>query len=138
MRQSYKTALLWVFLIVMFIALWKLFEQRGREAKTFNWSQFMTKVEAGEVKEVTVKDLDYFGHLRDGSDFVTTGPIDASATIAEKLREKGVNLTYQKPEQSSLWVTVPMCASARRLFQARPSPPPPPTNAPTIRQPLPH
>ncbi len=106
MRQSYKTALLWVFLIVMFIALWKLFEQRGREAKTFNWSQFMTKVESGEVKEVTVKDLDYFGHLRDGSDFVTTGPIDASATIAEKLREKGVNLTYQKPEQSSLWVTV--------------------------------
>jgi cell division protease FtsH len=106
LRQSYKTALLWVFLIVMFIALWKLFEQRGREAKTFNWSQFMTKVESGEVKEVTVKDLDYFGHLRDGSDFVTTGPIDASATIAEKLREKGVNLTYQKPEQSSLWVTV--------------------------------
>ncbi len=106
MRQSYKTALLWVFLIVMFIALWKLFEQRGREAKTYNWSQFMSKVESGEVKEVTVKDLDYFGHLRDGSDFVTTGPIDASATIAEKLREKGVNLTYQKPEQSSLWVTV--------------------------------
>ncbi len=26
LRQSYKTALLWVFLIVMFIALWKLFE----------------------------------------------------------------------------------------------------------------
>jgi cell division protease FtsH len=106
LRQSYKTALLWVFLLVMFIALWKLFEQRGREAKTFNWSQFMAKVEAGEVKEVTVKDLDYFGHLRDGSDFMTTGPIDASATIAEKLREKGVNLTYQKPEQNSLWVTV--------------------------------
>ena len=58
MRQSYKTALLWVFLIVMFVALWQLFQQRGREAKTYNWSQFMQKVEAGDVKDVVVKDLD--------------------------------------------------------------------------------
>ncbi|HTN52687.1 MAG TPA: ATP-dependent zinc metalloprotease FtsH [Anaeromyxobacter sp.] len=106
MRQSYKTALLWVFLLVMFIALWKLFDARHQEAKSLNWSQFMSKVEAGEVKSVTVKDLDYFGRLRDDTDFVTTGPIDASATIAEKLREKGVTLTYQKPDQNSLWVTV--------------------------------
>ncbi|HSD18792.1 MAG TPA: ATP-dependent zinc metalloprotease FtsH [Anaeromyxobacter sp.] len=106
MRQSYKTALLWVFLIVMFLALWQLFQQRGAQAKTYNWSQFMQKVEAGEVKEVRIKDLDYYGHLRDGSEFATTGPIDASATIAEKLRQQGVNLSFEKPEQSSLWVTV--------------------------------
>ena len=106
MRQSHKTALLWVFLIVMFIALWQLFQQRGREAKTLNWTQFMTKVEAGEVRDVQIKDLDYTGTLRDNSTFQTTGPLDASATIAEKLREKGVTLQFQKPEQSSLWVTV--------------------------------
>ena len=106
LRQSYKTALLWVFLIVMFLALWQLFQQRGAQAKTYNWSQFMQKVEAGEVKEVRIKDLDYLGHLRDGSEFITTGPIDASATIAEKLRQQGVNLSFEKPEQSSLWVTV--------------------------------
>jgi cell division protease FtsH len=106
LRQSYKTALLWVFLIVMFLALWQLFQQRGAQAKTYNWSQFMQKVEAGEVKEVRIKDLDYYGHLRDGSEFATTGPIDASATIAEKLRQQGVNLSFEKPEQSSLWVTV--------------------------------
>ncbi|HEY7514536.1 MAG TPA: ATP-dependent metallopeptidase FtsH/Yme1/Tma family protein, partial [Vicinamibacteria bacterium] len=106
MRQSHKTALLWVFLIVMFIALWQLFQQRGREAKVLNWSQFMSKVEAGEVREVQIKDLDYNGTLRDNSTFQTTGPADATATIAEKLREKGVTMQFLKPEQSSLWVTV--------------------------------
>jgi cell division protease FtsH len=106
LKQSYKTALLWVFLIVMFIALWKVFDQKQTQAKSFNWSQFMAKVEAGEVKEVTVKELDYLGHLRDGSEFSTTGPIDASATISEKLREKGVTLRYEKPDQGSLWVQV--------------------------------
>ena len=88
MRQSHKTALLWVFLIVMFIALWQLFQQRGREAKVLNWSQFMAKVEAGEVRDVQIKDLDYTGTLRDNSTFQTTGPLDASATIAEKLRRR--------------------------------------------------
>jgi len=106
LRQSYKTALLWVFLIVMFVALWKLFETKSPQEKPLNWSQFMAKVEQGEVKEVTVKELDYLGHLRDGTKFQTTGPIDASATIAEKLREKGVTLSFQKPEQNALWVTV--------------------------------
>src|SRR6266540_1868420 len=90
----------------MFIALWQLFQQRGHEAKTLNWTQFMTKVEAGEVREVQIKDLDYAGTLRDNSTFQTTGPLDASATIAEKLRDKGVTLQFQKPEQSSLWMTV--------------------------------
>jgi cell division protease FtsH len=106
LRQSYKTALLWVFLLVMFIALWKLFEQRGREAKTYNWSQFMAKVDAGEVKEVTVKEFDYSGHLRDGSEFVTRSPPDIAATYAEKLRDKGITLTYLATEQNSIWVTV--------------------------------
>ena len=104
MRQSYKTALLWVFLIVMFIALWQFFQQHGREAKNYDWSQFMQKVESGEVKDVVVKDLDYSGHLRDNSEFRTTGPLDASATISEKLLSKGVVLKYEKPDQGSLWV----------------------------------
>ncbi len=106
MRQSYKTALLWVFLIVMFLALWRFFQVQGREAKPVTWSQFMSKVEAGEVTAVKVKDLDYFGHLRDGSDVKTVGPLDASATIAEKLRTHGVTLEFEKPDQNSIWVTV--------------------------------
>jgi cell division protease FtsH len=104
LKQSYKTALLWVFLLVMFFALYQLFAQKGREPQTLSWSQFMSKVEAGDVKSVTIKELDYIGVLRDNTDFKTTGPLDASATISEKLREKGVQLMFERPDQGSLWV----------------------------------
>ncbi len=106
MRQSLKTALLWAFLIAMFVSLWMVFQRGNPAKKEMNWSQFMSKVEAGEVREVTVKDLDYEGTLRDNTQFKTTGPLDASATISEKLREKGVTLQFVKSDQSSIWVTV--------------------------------
>ena len=102
MKQSYKTALLWVFLIVMFVALWKVFDQKSTPVKPLNWSQFMAKVESGEVKDVSVKELDYTGHMRDGSEFTTTGPLDAAAVVAQKLVSKDITLRYEKPEQASL------------------------------------
>jgi cell division protease FtsH len=106
LRQSLKTALLWAFLIAMFVSLWMVFQRGAKDPNPMNWSQFMSKVEAGEVREVTIKDLDYEGTLRDNTRFKTTGPLDASAAIAEKLREKGVTLSFQKSDQSSIWVTV--------------------------------
>jgi cell division protease FtsH len=106
LRQSYKTALLWVFLIVMFIALWGVFNNQSEKSRELAFTDFMAKVEAGEVKEVVVKELDYIGKLRDGTDFRTVGPIDASATIFEKLRKNAVDVKYERPEQNSLWVTV--------------------------------
>jgi len=106
LRQSYKTALLWGFLIVMFIALWRLFDQSKGQPKKHSWSEFIALVDSGKVAEVRVKELDYLGKQKDGSTFVTTGPLDASATIAQRLIEKGVTVEYEKPEQNSLWVTV--------------------------------
>ena len=71
MRQSYKTVLLWVVLILMFVAFYQFFAQHGREQKEFAFSDFVAKVEAGDVRDVTVKDTNYYGHMRDGSDFHT-------------------------------------------------------------------
>jgi cell division protease FtsH len=106
LRQNYRTAVVWVFLIALAIAgLSVLQQQRTQEPKQFTWTQFMQKVDAGDVKEITVKELDYFGELRDGSKFHTVGPLDASAVIAEKLREKGLALKFEKPEQNSIWLS---------------------------------
>jgi cell division protease FtsH len=106
LRQSYKTALLWVFLIVMFIALWKLFEQKARDEKNLDWTNFKKRVDAGEVLSVTIKDQEYSGKLRDGASFRVVGPIDLSGSNADALLKQGVNVTFEKPEQNSLWVTV--------------------------------
>ncbi len=106
MRQSYKTVLLWVVLILMFVAFYQFFAQHGREQKELAFSDFIAKVETGDVRDVTVKDLNYYGHLKDGSDFHSVGPVDPMATIFEKLRQHQVKVLYEKPEQNSFWVTV--------------------------------
>jgi cell division protease FtsH len=110
LRQSWKTALLWICLILMFIALWQLVPHESTDQKT--WSQFMGLANSGKVAKVVVKDQDYQVWLKDEKrddkkpSFVTTGPADLSATIAQTLQGKDVEVTYQKAEQSSLWVQV--------------------------------
>ncbi len=107
MRQSYKTVLLWVVLILMFVAFYQFFAQHGREQKEFAWSDFSAQIEKDNVRDVVVKDsISYSGHLRDGSEFKTVGPIDPMATISDRLIKKGVKVIYDKPEQNSFWVTV--------------------------------
>jgi cell division protease FtsH len=106
LRQSYKTALLWVFLLVMFIALWKLFEQKARDEKVLDWTSFNNRAKSGEVLSVTIKDQEYTGKLRDGGSFRVVGPMDLSGGNADKLLQQGVNVQFEKPEQNSLWVTV--------------------------------
>jgi cell division protease FtsH len=106
LRQSYKTVLLWVVLIAMFGAFYQFFAQHRSEQKELAFSDFVAKVEAGEVRDVNVKDLNYSGHMKDGSEFHTVGPVDPMATIFEKLRQAHVKVLYEKPEQNSFWVTV--------------------------------
>ncbi len=106
MRQSYKTALLWIFLIVMFVALWQAFDRNQRQPQKPTWTEFTKLVDEGKVASVTIKDLEYSGELKQGGDFQTTGPSDLSGAFAQRLIDKGVAVKFQKPEQNSLWVAV--------------------------------
>jgi cell division protease FtsH len=106
LRQSYKTALLWIFLIVMFVALWRVFDSTKTPPQKPNWSQFMALVNEGKVESVNIKDLEYSGKLKDGNEFQTTGPSDLTGATANALIGKGITVNFQKPEQNSLWVAV--------------------------------
>jgi len=107
LRQSYKTVLLWVVLILMFVAFYQFFASRDHKQRELPFSDFITKVDKGEVREVQVKDnVNYVGTLKDGSEFRTVGPIDPMTTIFTKLQAQGVKVAYDKPEGNSFWVTV--------------------------------
>jgi cell division protease FtsH len=107
LRQSYKTVLLWVVLILMFVAFYQFFASHDRKQKELAFSDFITKVDRGEVREVVVKDnVNYSGTLKDGSDFHSVGPIDPMATIFGKFQQQGITVHYDKPEGNSFWVTV--------------------------------
>ncbi|MFT3915896.1 MAG: ATP-dependent zinc metalloprotease FtsH [Anaeromyxobacteraceae bacterium] len=107
MRQSHKTALLWVFLIVMVLALFSYMSQKQADPYK-DWSEFMKRVEAGEVESVAVKDLEYIATMKDkaAKPMKSIGPPDLSANISERLRTAGVAVKYEKSDQGSIWVTV--------------------------------
>ena len=54
MKQSHKTLLLWVLLILMFVAIWNLVS--GDETpRTVAFSEFITDVRSGNVERVEVE-----------------------------------------------------------------------------------
>jgi cell division protease FtsH len=107
LRQSYKTVLLWVVLILMFVAFYQFFASHDRKQKELAFSDFIAKVDRGEVRDVVVKDIvNYGGTLKDGSEYHSVGPPDAMGSIFSKLQAQGVTVHYDKPEGNSFWVTV--------------------------------
>ena len=107
MRQSYKTVLLWVVLILMFVAFYQFFAAHDHKQRELAFSDFIAKVERDEVREVTVKDnVNYVGRMKDNSEFRTVGPIDPMTSIFTNLQKHGVVVQYDKPEGNSFWVTV--------------------------------
>jgi len=82
-KQSHKTLLLWVLLIVMFLAIWQVL-QPGERKQQVSFSQFMTLVHTGQVTEVHIKDHEYaFLQVQDGKNTQkeTLGPIADQALI---------------------------------------------------------
>jgi cell division protease FtsH len=66
------------------------------------FSDFMTKVEAGEVDEVVIKENLITGRLRDGKKFRTYSA--GYPELVKELRAKGVKIAAKPPEQNPWYV----------------------------------
>ena len=53
MRKQQKTLMLWIVVILIMAFVMKVLEQKNVQAKQINFSNFITAVESGNVKEVT-------------------------------------------------------------------------------------
>ena len=54
MKQSHKTLVLWVMLILMFVAIYNLVSE-GEPPRTVDFSEFIADVRANQVEQVTIK-----------------------------------------------------------------------------------
>jgi cell division protease FtsH len=112
-KQSHKTLLLWVLLIMIFLGIWTLLSPDRPPATKVNYTDFLAMVEADRDKEpyverVTVKEGDYIFTVKDPQAGTTTkklaeGPREVSAEVIEKLRKHKVAVTFEKEESSPLW-----------------------------------
>jgi len=110
-KQSHKTLLLWVLLIVMFLAIWQVL-QPGERKQQVSFSEFVSWVHQGQVPEVRVKDREYsFTHVLDGKSqqMETLGPSADEALIVDlennnPLAKDGkFKIYFEKEDSTPFW-----------------------------------
>ncbi len=106
MNSTVKTVVFWLVIILSAVLLWQVVKagNTGQKDKEINFSQFMSDVDQGNVKEVTISGMEVHGKYRnDNSGFHTTAPANYPDMI-KALKDKSVSMTF-KDMNSGGWPT---------------------------------
>ncbi|MDX2020690.1 MAG: ATP-dependent zinc metalloprotease FtsH [Deltaproteobacteria bacterium] len=109
MRQSHKTFVLWVMLILAFFVVWQLLGQRTVQ-NPMGFSSFLQKVESHpeEIQALTVRMngnyAEFAGEGKDGSKFNTTGYIGEG--LLDKLNKSGISYQVVRESEGGFWQQV--------------------------------
>ncbi len=107
MNQSAKTAIFWVFLILVLVILWTVVQTGGeRPNRTLTFSEFLSEIEAGKVNSVQVRGYEFTGiHMDDGSEFEVRVP-ENYPRIFDLMQEGGVQVEVVSQSSDAAWVSV--------------------------------
>jgi cell division protease FtsH len=100
-----KNLVLWVIVAIAVLFLFNMFQAPApRNAQhTVPYSEFVTEVGRGDVRDVTIRGQEITGRYRDGRPLVTYAPEDPN--LIPKLQDAGVRITAQPSDDGtlSLW-----------------------------------
>ena len=103
MNPFYKNLALWMVIGLIVILLFQLFQQNQSPRGEIVFSDFLKKVETGEVREVTLKGNNVSGRLSDGSSFRTFTA--DYPDLVKSLKYRGVKIDVKPPETNS-WLAI--------------------------------
>jgi cell division protease FtsH len=103
MNPFYKNLALWMVIGLIVILLFQLFQQNQSPRGEIVFSDFLKKVESGEVREVTLKGNNVSGRLSDGSSFRTFTA--DYPDLVKSLKDKGVKIDVKPPDTNS-WLAI--------------------------------
>ena len=103
--QLFKNLVLWLVIFVAIIALYQLVNTPRTGYEEIPYSEFLTSVETGDVKDVVFKGEEIKGEYLGSSEsetksFKTIGP--ASEQLIATLEEKGVTFKFDSDKEGSL------------------------------------
>ena len=105
MNSTVKTILFWVLIGVSALLLWQVVKgaRDSQKDAELNVTQFMSDVDQGNIRELTVNGMEVRGKHRDGSAFHTTAPSNYfTPEMLKSLQSKGVNITFRDINSGSL------------------------------------
>ena len=98
MNSNFRNFAIWVFIGLLLVALFNLFQSPGVQVRgnEISFSQLLSEVEGGNVQDVTIAGNQITGHFNDGRNFQTYAPNDPG--LVDKLHQKGVKITAKPSE----------------------------------------
>ena len=118
MNSNIKTAIFWVVLICVAVLLWTVVRTgKGPRQTAINFSQFLSDVDEGKVKQVTFRGTDVQGDYKDvNAGFKTQVPINYP-DIYKKLEDKKVVMVFEEANSGN-WISLLVNASPFILLLA--------------------
>ena len=109
MKQSHKTLLLWIFLILMFLAVYNVFTN-SQNARPVPFSEFIADVRANHVTWVQIKDRDVTYQRRatpasPPEERATTGPIN-EWQLQNELIQHNIEVRNEKEDNNGFLTTL--------------------------------
>lgn len=98
----YKSLFVWLLIGMAMILLFNLFNVPQKSEKEIIFSEFISKVESGDVDEVTIKENYITGRFKDGSKF-RTYTVNYPDLVKE-LRNKNIKISARPPDQNPWYV----------------------------------
>ena len=104
MNPNFRNFALWVIIFLLVVALVMLFQNPGQKSQTtdISFSQLLTDVDQGRVREVTIAGHEVTGHYIDNRAFSTYAPNDP--TLVQTLYKKNVAITARPPSDGNSWL----------------------------------
>ncbi len=104
MNPNFRNFALWVIIFLLVVALVMLFQNPGQRSQTteISFSQLLSDVDQGRVREVTISGHEITGHYTDNRTFSTYAPNDP--TLVQNLYRKNVSITARPPNDGNSWL----------------------------------
>ncbi len=107
MNSTVKQIVTWAVLIVAALALWQVVSRTsgGQKESELSYTEFMARVERGEIRSAVIKGSDVRGKLADDKQTYRTTVPTTDPELYKTLRAKGVNVDITDP-QAGLWLSL--------------------------------
>ncbi len=103
MNTNLRNFALWVIIVLLLLALFSLFQnpQQRQATNDISFSQLLTEVDAGKVRDVVIQGHEITGTFTDGRTFQTYAPNDPS--LISRLYGKNVAITAKPQGEQVPW-----------------------------------
>ena len=105
MNKFVKNVALYVFIIVIAVAIFNTFVQTQKKFTEMAYSDFVAQIEKKNVSSVIMVENSIKGKLKDGTEFSTYIP-NNDTQIVKKMTDGDVVITVKPPEQPSWWMSL--------------------------------